>query len=85
MLRLPDPGSNKNLNTRTRVNDLTRELEAFRYVYNEKTKTVKMEGVGAHDDTVVALALAVYVGKVGAKSCFAVAKGSSRSVICRVS
>lgn len=71
-LRIPNPDTNEELNTRIRVGDIIRELEAFRYVFDETNNKVKMEGVGQHDDCVTSLALAVSAGREKTNGTFVV-------------
>lgn len=51
------------------TNEMMNELQAFGMRYNKKTHNVKFEGIGEHDDIVIALALANYAiqGNYGLK------------------
>lgn len=82
---LPNPDNCNDLNTRLRMTDLIKELSAFRYTYDEKKNSVKLEGVSTHDDIVVSLALAVWVGRTKPTATFHIQKGSDRKHLIRVS
>ena len=51
------------LQTRIRIDSLTKELASFGMKYDEAKHIVRFEGLGSHDDMVFSLALAVYLAK----------------------
>jgi phage terminase large subunit-like protein len=64
--------------TRPTVDVLLDELAKFGIIFDTKSKTVKFEGTGAHDDTVISLALANFIARHISMACFAAIKGSHK-------
>jgi len=64
-----------------KTNDLTeklvKEMLAFSIKYDFQKNTTKFEGLGAHDDMVMALGMALWASRVKGSKCFHVARGNS--------
>ena len=67
--------------TVTLVTTLLDELSKFGIVFDMRTKTVKFEGTGKHDDMVISLGLANYIARHITMGMFSAVKGSNRSKI----
>jgi len=67
--------------TVTLVAHLLDELSKFGIVFDMRTKTVKFEGTGKHDDMVISLGLANYIARHITMGMFSAVKGSNRSKI----
>jgi len=61
------------------TNVLVDELTKFGIIFDMRTKTVKFEGTGKHDDCVISLALANFIARHISMGLFQVIKGSSRA------
>ena len=57
---------------------LIKELLAFGIEYDVKSGTAKFKGLGAHDDLVMALGMALWASAVQGNKCFHFARGSSK-------
>jgi len=74
--------SQGDLNTKIKINYLLDELTKFGIYQDPRTRTVKFQGRGKHDDMVDSLALAAYAGRNFSKGCFVVGRsGTVRSPI----
>jgi len=67
--------------TVTMVNTLLDELSKFGIVFDMRTKVVKFEGTGKHDDMVISLGLANYIARHVTMGIFSAVKGSNKSQI----
>lgn len=74
------PYSRNDVKTVTMVNVLLDELTKFGIIFDMKTKTVKFEGTGKHDDTVISLALANFIARHISMGVFSVIRGGTKSV-----
>ena len=60
------------------VKVLVEELSKFGIIFDHRTKTVKFEGTGEHDDMVISLALANFISRHISMGIFSAIKGSQR-------
>ena len=65
--------------TNSTTEKLLKEMLAFGVEYDVKTGNAKFKGLGAHDDMVMALGMAIWACRVKGSKCFHVARGSSRN------
>lgn len=72
------PRSMNDLNTKLKVDVLVKELMSYGVKYDQVKKTIKLEGIGTHDDTVDAFSLMCFSMRHRGFSNFAIARGSSR-------
>jgi hypothetical protein len=72
------PYSPNDVKTRTLVGELVKELSKFGIIFDMRSKTVKFEGTGEHDDCVISLALANFIARHVTIGMFSAIKGSSR-------
>lgn len=72
------PFSHNDVKTYATVKVLLDELTKFGIIFDHRTKTVKFEGTGEHDDTVISLALANFIARHISMGIFAAIKGSQR-------
>lgn len=72
------PGAKDDAKTVTMVNALTDELSKFGIIFDMRTKTVKFEGTGKHDDMVISLGLANYIARHITMGVFSAIKGSDK-------
>jgi len=64
--------------TKKTVDTLINELSKFGIIFDMKTKTVKFEGTGQHDDMVISLGLVNFIARHVSMACFKAIKGSQR-------
>jgi len=74
------PRDKSDIATQTQIEHLIKELSAFGVAVNQETGVVRLEGIGAHDDMVFSLALAVYGGKGMAGTPFAIRRGNKSGI-----
>lgn len=72
------PFSNQEPKTFTTMKILLDELGKFGITFDMKSKTVKFEGSGEHDDTVISLGLANFIARHVSMGIFTAIKGSQR-------
>lgn len=65
--------------TRTTMTLLLKELSSFGVILDPRTKTVKFEGLGEHDDMVTSLALAAWGARSPGQTSWQIARGTKRS------
>lgn len=70
------PYSQDDAKTVTMVNCLVDELSKFGIIFDMRTKTVKFEGTGKHDDMVTSLGLANFIARHITMGVFSAIKGS---------
>ena len=63
--------------THDKTEKLLKEMMAFSVEYDAKTGTAKFKGLGAHDDLVMGLGMAIWASKVQGSRCFHIARGNS--------
>lgn len=72
------PYSDSDVKTRTMVQTLVTELTKFGIIFDMKSKVVKFQGTGEHDDCVISLALATFIARHISMACFSAIKGSQK-------
>lgn len=72
------PFSANCVKTHSTIRVLLDELTKFGIIFDQRTKTVKFEGTGEHDDMVISLALANFIARHVSMGIFAAIKGSER-------
>lgn len=65
--------------THSLTDKLLKEMLAFAVEYDAKTGSAKFKGLGAHDDMVLSLGMAIWACRVKGSKCFHVARGHSRN------
>jgi len=73
------PFNKNDVKTATTVRSLIDELDKFGIIFDMRTKTVKYEGAGKHDDMVISLGLANFIARNITMGVFAAIKGSQLS------
>lgn len=73
------PFKENDIKTRTMVNVLLDELNKFGIIFDMRSKTVKFEGTGKHDDTVISLGLANFISRHITMGIFSAIKGSQKT------
>jgi len=73
------PYSREDVKTTLTVKKLMEELNAFGILFDMRSKTVKFEGLGRHDDMVVSLGLANFIARHISMGLFSVVKGMRKS------
>jgi phage terminase large subunit-like protein len=73
------PYSRNDTKTYTMVNVLIDELTKFGIIFDMRSKTVKFEGTGKHDDCVISLALANFIARHISMGVFSAVKGSTKA------
>jgi hypothetical protein len=72
------PYSNQEPKTFSTIKILLDELGKFGITFDTRSKTVKFEGSGEHDDTVISLGLANFIARHVSMGIFTAIKGSER-------
>ena len=65
--------------TRTEMKVLIEELSKFGIIFDMRSKSVKFEGLGKHDDTVIALGLVNFIARHISMATFSAIKGSQKN------
>ena len=65
--------------TRTEMKVLIEELSKFGIIFDHRSKSVKFEGLGKHDDTVIALGLVNFIARHISMATFSAIKGSQKN------
>jgi len=71
--------------TRHMVNILVDELSKFGIIFDMRSKTVKFEGTGKHDDCVISLGLSNFIARHISMATFVAVKGSNRKPVFAIS
>jgi hypothetical protein len=72
------PYDHNDANTMTKVRTLIDELSKFGIIFDMRSKMVKFEGTGKHDDMVISLGLASYIARNITMGVFSAIKGTER-------
>ena len=65
--------------TRTNMQVLIDELSKFGIIFDHRSKTIKFEGLGKHDDCVIALGLVNFIARHISMGAFSAIKGSQKN------